>query len=203
MSRRKGKTGRRAAPSSKKNVWLGLGGGAVAVLVLALAFTAIGADRASAGPIWAAMSTDGEGIGSDAYEGDVYALDFFFLTCGICEEQLPSNAGLVNAFAGRDDFHFVSVTADPADTVPLIEAHRVEKNATWPHVRDPNAELYRKFEVRGNPNIVFIGRDGAVAATVTRLAPTEDLVSIAERLLKGEEVPEEPMDMSGGAHDEI
>lgn len=200
MSRRMGKTGRRAAPSSRKNVWLGLGGGALAIALLALAFTWIGADRAAAGPIWAATSTDGEGIGSDAYKGDVYAVDFFFLTCGICEKQLPSNAGLVNALSGRDDFHFVSVTADPADTVPLIEAHREEKNATWPHVRDPAAELYRKFEVRGNPNIVFIGRDGAVAATVTRLAPTEDLLAIAQRLLDGEDVQAEDMGMSEGEH---
>ena len=172
---------------------LSLGAGALVLgAALVLGVMGLGAQRASAAPAWTATSTDGEQIGSDAYAGDVYVLDFFFLTCGICELQLPENKKMVDQLANRSDFHFVSITADPADTRPRIEAHREDKNATWPHVRDTYG-LYQKFKVRGNPNLVFIDREGNVALTVTELAQGDYLLRNALKLLEGDavEAPQE------------
>ena len=168
---------------------LGVGAVVVVAILALVAMNTLGGS-AQAAPAWVATSTDGDTFSSDALDGEVYALDFFFLSCGICEIQLPENRKMVEALAARDDFTFISVTADPSDTVPLIEEHRQEKNATWPHVRDTTG-LYAKFEVRGNPNIVFVDREGNVALTVKELAKGEYLLEQALRLLDGE-APTEP-----------
>lgn len=133
-------------------------------------------------PSFAVQTTDGENLTSADLQGKVYALDFFFLTCGICKQQLPENREMVEALADRDDFVFVSVTADPADTTELINEHREMEGATWPHVRDPG-RLYGDFQVRGNPNIVFVDRDGNVRETVTRITQGETLLHHAQALL--------------------
>lgn len=193
MNRNRGKKARQeqAARHRRKVLGLSAGGVVIAALVV-MGVLSLGADKAAAAPVWLATTTEGEKIGSDAYEGDVYVLDFFFLTCGICEIQLPQNKAMIDALADRDDFHFVSITADPADTTPLILKHQAEDNATWPHVRDTYG-LYQKFQVRGNPNLVFIDRDGNVALTVTELAKSDYLLEQAQRLLDGE-APTEPGD---------
>lgn len=133
-------------------------------------------------PSFAVQTTDGENLTSADLQGKVYALDFFFLTCGICKQQLPENREMVEALAGRDDFVFVSVTADPADTTELINRHREREGAPWPHVRDPG-RLYGDFQVRANPNIVFVDRDGNVRETVTRITQGETLLHHAQALL--------------------
>lgn len=169
---------------------MGVGAGVVVAVVLAIALMDGLGGSAQAAPAWETTTTDGETLSSGALEGEVYALDFFFLSCSICQIQLPENRKMVEALAARDDFTFISVTADPSDTVPLIEEHRQEKNATWPHARDTTG-IYAKFEVRGNPNIVFVDRDGNVALTVRELAKGEYLIEQAQRLLDGK-APIEP-----------
>lgn len=184
--------GRKSLQDKQRRQRTYLGAGAVAVVAVIVGLVLVnglGGD-AQAAPAWVATTTDGEKLGSDALRGEVYALDFFFLTCGICEIQLPENRKMVEALAARDDFTFISITADPSDTTPLIEKHRDEENATWPHVRDTSG-LYTKFEVRGNPNIVFVDRDGNIALTIMELAKGEYLLEQAQRLLDGE-APTEP-----------
>lgn len=191
MGRAKGKKGRQQEAAKKLRNTLGMAGAAVAIAaLLVLGVVALGAEKASAAPVWLATTIEGEQIGSDQFKGDVYVMDFFFLTCGICEIQLPQNKAMIDALAGREDFHFISITADPADTVPLIRKHQVEDNATWPHVRDTFG-LYQKFQARGNPNLVFVDREGNVALTVTDLASSQYLLEQAQRLLDGEQ-PSKP-----------
>lgn len=170
---------------------ISLGGGALVLgVVLVVAGAGLMTPSAQAAPAWVATTTEGEKVSSDDLKGSVYVMDFFFLSCGICEIQLPKNRGVVEALADREDFKFISVTADPADTVPRIKAHQEEENATWPHVRDTFG-LYQKFKVRGNPNLVFVDRDGNIALTVTQIADTEYLLDQALRLLGGE-APTDP-----------
>lgn len=186
MNRNRGKKARQEQAERKRRKVLGMSlGGAVLATLLIMGVLALGADKATAAPVWVATTIEGEKIGSDAFKGDVYVMDFFFLTCGICEIQLPQNKAMIDALAARDDFHFVSITADPADTAPLIRKHQAEENATWPHVRDTYG-LYQKFQVRGNPNLVFVDREGNVALTVTELAKGDYLLEQAQRLLDGE-----------------
>ena len=205
MPKNKGKQRRQADKArSRRRTMTGIGlglGALVAAVAIVLAANGFAAQRASAAPAWAAKTTMGEEVGSDAYDGHVYVMDFFFLTCGICEIQLPENKRMADAFANRSDFHLVSVTADPADTTPLIVQHQDEKNATWPHVRDTYG-LYQKFKVRGNPNLVFVDREGNVALTVTDLAKADYLIEQAKRLLDGDAptAPEEG-DTTPATHD--
>lgn len=179
------------AARRRKRTVLSIGGGAIVFVGVALfLLNGPGSQNAEAAPVWVATSTDGEKLGSDALKGKVYAMDFFFLTCGICEVQLPQNKAMIDALGERDDFVFISVTADPADTTPLIEEHREKKNASWPHVRDTTGLLPR-FKAYANPNIVFVDREGNIALTVRELADGEYLLRQAQRLLDGE-APTDP-----------
>lgn len=185
MSRGKKRNQELQAARRRNRTILGVGGGIAALVVGLIVFNNVTTPTAEAAPTWTATTVDGETIGSAALAGKVYAMDFFFLTCGICEIQLPENKKMVDGLAGRDDFVLISVTADPADTVPLIQEHRVEKNATWPHVRD-TSRLLSKFEAYSNPNIVFVDRDGNIALTVREITDGAYLLDQARRLLEGQ-----------------
>lgn len=188
MSRAK-KNKQAVAARKRKRAVLGVGGGAVLLVLAIIVFNNVATPTAEAAPSWGATTVDGEQIGSAALKGKVYAMDFFFLTCGICDIQLPENKIMVDALAERDDFVFISVTADPADTVPLIQKHRQEENATWPHVRD-TTRLLPKFEAYSNPNIVFVDREGNIALTVREITDGEYLLDQARRILGGEDTTE-------------
>lgn len=174
---------RRRRAGTRIALWSASGIAVAAVAVIA--FVALSSDGAVAAPAFSLVTTDGEALSGRDLRGEVYVMDFFFLTCGICEIQLPYNKQLADEFRDRDDFTLVSVTADPADTVPAIEEHRAEKGAWWPHVRDTFG-LYRKFEVKGNPNLVFVDREGNVAFLVNDITNGYQLIDFAERLLAGE-----------------
>lgn len=172
------------AKSAKRARNYALGGAGAVAILLAGAFLVLGAGDARAAPAWTATSIDGAPLGSRLFSGDVYVLDFFFLSCGICEKQLPDNKAMVEAFSARPDFHFVSITSDPADSVALIRDHQNDTGASWPHVRDTTG-LYELFQVRGNPNLVFVDRDGNLALTLARLTPAAELIEQAQLVLDG------------------
>ncbi len=186
------KEAERAKSARTKNAIFGT---VIAVLIIAPAlFFGVNlylAKAVTAAPAWSAVTTDDASITSADLAGDVYVMDFFFIDCGICKEQMPHNRKLVEAFADRDDFTFISVTADPKDTVERINAHRATDNASWPHVRDEFG-LYRDFDVTGNPHLAFVDRDGNVALILQEIATGPRLILEAQALLDGARVDGPP-----------
>jgi hypothetical protein len=170
---------------ARRNAKLGwtLSIGVTVLAVIAVAVFVTMSNSVVAAPAFNVTSTDGDTIASDALEGSVYVVDFHAVNCGICERQRPHNQALLAAMADREDFHFFSVLSDPRDTLERIEQHRAENNMTWPHVRD-TYRLFHAFEVRGDPFMVFVDREGNIAHVVMEITTGEQLINIAERVLE-------------------
>ena len=165
----------------KTGLVLGTGAGVLAVLIAAMVILA-GTPTVEAAPAWEATTIDGERLASGELRGDVYAVDFFFTWCQICARQYPAKQELVEHFADRPDFHFISISADPTDTPEVLDQYRRSHGASWPFVSDAFG-LYQKFEVSGRPFIVFVDRDGNVIDTIRRITPANELIAIAQELL--------------------
>ena len=171
----------------KTGLLLGAGAGILAVVIAAMILLA-GTPTVEAAPAWEATSIDGERLASGELKGDVYAVDFFFTWCQICARQYPAKQELVEHFAGRNDFHFISISADPTDTPQVLDQYRRSHDASWPFVSDTFG-LYQKFEVSGRPFIVFVDRDGNIIETIRRITSADELIETAQALLDKSQTP--------------
>lgn len=174
--------GRRAPKKAKTGMIAGIGGGAVAIVIALMVVLSGSAQTARAAPAWEAQSIDGQQISGVGLKGDVYVVDFFFTWCPICAQQLPHKKVLVAEFADREDFHFISISADPNDSPAKLDEYRQKHGADWAFVSDEYG-LYQKFNVNSRPFIVFVDRDGNIQRTITRITPADTLIGIAQELL--------------------
>lgn len=183
MTKKNNSKGRRAQPKrTKTGVILGVGGGALAIVIALIVVLGGSASSAKAAPAWEAQSIDGQEISGVGLKGDVYAVDFFFTWCKICAAQFPHKKEMAAHFADRDDFHLISISADPSDTPAKLWQYAQNHGATWTYVSDQYG-LYQKFNVNSRPYIVFVDRDGNIQKTITRITPAEDLIDIVQALL--------------------
>lgn len=183
MTKKNDPKGRRAQPKkSKTGVILGVGGGALAIVIAFIVVLGGSASSAKAAPAWEAQSIDGQKISGVGLKGDVYAVDFFFTWCKICAAQFPHKKEMAAHFADRDDFHLISISADPSDTPAKLQQYAQSHGASWTYVSDQYG-LYQKFNVNSRPYIVFVDRDGNIQKTITRITPAEELIDIVQGLL--------------------
>lgn len=175
--------GRRAQPKKVKTATIvGAGGGALAVVIVLFLVLGGTAQTVKAAPAWEAQSIDGSGISGVGLKGDVYVMDFFFTWCPICAKQYPAKAALAEHFADREDFHLISISADPNDTPAKLDEYRQKHGSTWTFVSDTYG-LYQKFNVNSRPFMVFIDRDGNIVETFTRITDSDTLIELAQEIL--------------------
>lgn len=190
MTKKNHAKGRRAQPKkTKTGVILGVGGGALAIVIALIVVLSGSAGSAKAAPAWEAQSIDGQKISGVGLKGDVYAVDFFFTWCKICAAQFPHKKEMAGHFANRDDFHLISISADPSDTPAKLQQYAQSHGATWTYVSDQYG-LYQKFNVNSRPYIVFVDRDGNIQKTITRITPADDLIDIVQALLDKPTTPD-------------
>lgn len=180
----KGRKAQARQSTGKKTTKLVLGSGAAvaAVVVVIILVVSNLPHTVKAAPSWQATSIDGEKLVGKSWKGDVYAVDFFFTWCPICAQQFPHKKTLVEHFADRKDFHFVSISVDPGDTPAKLDEYRRSHGATWPYVSDKFG-LLEAFQPTSRPFIVFVDRDGNIAKTITKITEGSDLIELAQSLL--------------------
>lgn len=178
---RKAQARQRAGKSSVKVV-LGSGAAVAAVVVVIILVVANLPHTVKAAPEWHATSIDGLKLVGKDWKGDVYAVDFFFTWCPICAQQFPHKKALVEHFADRNGFHFVSISVDPQDTPAKLDQYRRSHGATWPYVSDTFG-LQAAFQPTSRPFIVIVGRDGNIAKTITKITEGDVLIDIVQGLL--------------------
>jgi thioredoxin 1 len=100
--------------------------------------------------------TDAEFDAEVTRAGAPVVVDFFATWCGPCRTLAPRLDKLAGEFGGRIKFVSVNVDQSPA--------------------------LAEKFNVRGVPTLIFIGRDGQVVETSVGLLPAETLRAKLEAL---------------------
>lgn len=116
-----------------------------------------------------ATDIDNKPVSLDQYKGKVVLVDFWATWCGPCRGELPHILAAYDKFKAQG-FDILSISLDYADktTMDDYRAWIAEKGMTkWRHIydlQDWKGPLVSAYLVRGIPNPILIGRDGALVA---------------------------------------
>ena len=100
------------------------------------------------------------------YHGKVVIVSFWASSCGPCKQELPVLAGVVKQ-VGPDHLQVIAINYRD-EYEPFKYVVNVLKDYPITFLRrDPNSRTAKKYGVHGIPRMIFIGRDGKVAADHT------------------------------------
>lgn len=91
-------------------------------------------------------------------KGKVVVLNFFFIDCPPCREEIPSLNTLVSDYGGNDNIVFLAIALDEKYA---LENFLQQVPFSFP-VADDGKWLAQKLGIRGYPTHVVIGKDGNV-----------------------------------------
>jgi peroxiredoxin len=109
-------------------------------------------------PVFGVRTIDGKAITAAALKGKVLVLNFWFIGCAGCMEEIPKLNELAAKFSGRDEAVFLSLSTDsPLSLADFIK--RVPFN--YLHSGDALATI-NLFGIKTFPRNVVIGKDGKI-----------------------------------------
>jgi thiol-disulfide isomerase/thioredoxin len=108
---------------------------------------------------------EGNKIRISDYHGKVVIVSFWASWCGPCKKELPVLAGVVKR-VGPDHLQVLAINYRD-ENEPFKYVVKVLKDYPITFLRDANSKTAKKFDVRGIPRMIIIGRDGKVAADHT------------------------------------
>lgn len=112
-------------------------------------------------PAFELTDINGNSISSNATEGKVVVLNFWFIGCKPCLEEIPELNEVYEKYEKNPDVVFVSITFDEAKKVKK----KLDKyNIKYPIVAD-GQEACELFEVAGYPTNMVIDKAGNVSFT--------------------------------------
>lgn len=94
-----------------------------------------------------------------AQRGKVVYLDFWASWCGPCKQSFPWLMQLQSSYGPRD---FVVIAVNVDHDRARAEAFLQRTGSDLQVVYDPKGELAAKYNIKGMPSSVLIGRDGRV-----------------------------------------
>jgi peroxiredoxin len=113
----------------------------------------------STAPVFSVRTIDGKTIDQAALKGKVLVLNFWFIGCPGCMEEIPKLNRLAAKYAGNRDVVFLALALD----TPRALAEFTKKSAfNYLHSGDAR-ETMELFGVRTYPRNVVIGKDGKIA----------------------------------------
>lgn len=129
----------------------------------------------NAAPVFSVRTIDGKTLDQTTLKGKVLVLNFWFIGCPGCMEEIPKLNDLAAKFAGKNDVIFLALSLDPAPSViefvkkvPFIYTHGGDARDT--------ANL---LGVKSFPRNIVIGRDGKIVywrSTVTAWGQFEAVI---------------------------
>lgn len=139
-------------------------------------------------PAFSVTSLEGETFELAALRGKVVVLNFWFVGCQPCVEEMPKLNGLVDKFKNKDVV-FIAPTWDNVSTLQAFLKEHPFKYHVVPNARDLILGSYRD----GTGNVVFpmhlvIDRDGKID---TRIEGAKQFEDLREAIARGLSAPSE------------
>ena len=107
-------------------------------------------------PSFELVDVNGDTISTASIQGKVVVLNFWFIGCKPCLEEIPELNEIYETYRDNPDVVFTSISIDSAKK---IEKHRTKYNIRWPVVADGSA-ISELFKVEGYPTNIVINKKG-------------------------------------------
>jgi peroxiredoxin len=109
-------------------------------------------------PVFDVPDIDAKWINTDELKGKVIVLNFWFIGCVGCMDEIPKLSVMADKFKGNDDVVFVAIaTNTPQELRTYLRGHPFN----YRHVGQ-GLSLVNLFKFSGYPKNIVIGRDGKI-----------------------------------------
>ena len=109
-------------------------------------------------PAFDVPDIDAKWINTDGLKGKVIVLNFWFIGCVGCMDEIPKLSVMADKFKGNDDVVFVAIaTNTPQELRTYLRGHPFN----YRHVGQ-GLSLVNLFKFSGYPKNIVIGRDGKI-----------------------------------------
>lgn len=112
-----------------------------------------------AAPNFTLTDIDGNEFSLSDYQGKVVLLDFFYIDCPPCREEMPHLKTLHEEFG--EDLVIISIDVNPYDTVEDLQVFKEEQGIGWTIARD-TAGVSDEYNVQFVPTLVLIDPEGYI-----------------------------------------
>ena len=109
-------------------------------------------------PPLAFTTTDGRNLTADDLKGKVLVLNFWFIGCPGCLEEMPKLNAAMRKFGSNENVLFIAVTFDP---IPKLTKFLAREKFDYLMVAGAQSTLNR-FHFSGYPKNIVIGKDGRI-----------------------------------------
>ncbi|HEX9889975.1 MAG TPA: TlpA disulfide reductase family protein [Nitriliruptorales bacterium] len=155
----------------------------VLLIVLALLATGCGngSDATSAGliPDVGVETFDGKATTIHAFLGEPLVVNFWASWCAPCVAEMPDFEQVSQELAGQVRFLGIDTQDGIVPAQRLIE----QTGVTYDLVRDPSADAFRAFGIRGMPSTFLVSPEGELLKRHTGPLTAEDLRALIDEHL--------------------
>lgn len=130
-----------------------------------------------AAPTFAGLTADGEEWSSDAFDGEVLVVNFWYASCPPCRVEAPMLSALD---AELEEAVFVGVNV--RDSAPVVHAFDEEFGIEYPSLLDGDDGMVQlawagSITPTAVPTTIVIARDGTIAARISGALPAESVLA--------------------------
>jgi len=117
--------------------------------------------------LFKAKDINGYKIDPQSLKGKIVILNFWFIKCEPCRQEIPELNKIVAAYANNPDVVFIGIAPDEKDKLKEF----LKDNPFAYHIVGNGNDLATKYRITGYPTNVIIGKDGKVKLHSTGYGP--------------------------------
>jgi peroxiredoxin len=125
-------------------------------------------------PTFDAPDIDAKWINTAELKGKVIVLNFWFIGCAGCMDEIPKLQATANKFSDKSDVVFIAVSTN---TPQELRRFREREGFTYRHIGQALA-LSKLFDFVGYPKNIVIGRDGKIVYWRSRIYAWDKFESV-------------------------
>ncbi|ASU36824.1 TlpA disulfide reductase family protein [Mucilaginibacter xinganensis] len=100
-------------------------------------------------------------------EGKVVVLNFWFIACPPCKEEIPELNKIALRYASNPNIVFIAVALDGKEDLQKF----LKYNPFSYHIVDDGKEIAAKYEIKGYPTSIILDKEGKVKLHTTGYGP--------------------------------